>query len=159
MCSNPAPFRAHERQISEIRLVAIIIAQDLNLLLRSTARIGSTCVPKQPYDNPGKRAHECSQITDGLGRKRFARRAFYAYSPIAIFVRRTVSSAIGRTLARPSASTESTYEGSAITCAIAFLDRLQAGDQYFCHALLEVAVAHARGCLFGKRRITGLRDA
>src|SRR3954451_14331438 len=55
MCPKPAPLRAHERQISEIRLVAMIIAQDLNLLLRSTARIGSTCVPKQPYDNAGKR--------------------------------------------------------------------------------------------------------
>src|SRR3954454_7215084 len=98
MCSNPAPFRAHERQINEIRLVAMMIAQDLTLLLRSTARIGSTCVPKQPYDNPETSTQGPWHALGLFNPEIFGRWAFYAKRPIAIFVRRTVSSAIGSTL-------------------------------------------------------------
>jgi len=36
----------------------MIIAHDLTLLLRSTARIGSTCVPKQTHDSAGKRVDD-----------------------------------------------------------------------------------------------------
>jgi hypothetical protein len=99
----------------EIRFVAIIIAHDLNLLLRSTARIGSTCVPKQPHDTARKRRMITAAGRVRLPPERATASRAYVYSPIVIFVRRTVSSAVGSTLARPSASTESTYDGSALT--------------------------------------------
>src|SRR3954454_195212 len=145
MCSRQAPFRAPERQISEIRLVAMMIAHDLNLLLRSTARIGSTCVPKQPYDNAGKT--RCGSWPGSSG--------IQAHSDLC-----AAYCVLGEGERSLLALCQYGVDIGRICdyATIALLDRLQTSNQDLCNSLLEIAIPHACSGIFGERRITCLRD-